>query len=290
MGMRVAICAARMRTMDVEENIATIRRSALRAKCEGAQIICFGEAFLQGFDACIFDYAVDILRAVALHSPEMAAIAQIARDLKIAIGLGFYENAEGGIYSSYAVWSAEGKCLHVYRRVSEGWKERWACADYREGRVFSTFPLGDCSIGIALCGDLWEDALLSEIVEMEAHADLLLWPVHCDYTEEEWNGGLMQAYAERTAVFDAPVAFCNNDMSETSRAHGGAYLWHHGRTYAASPYGREGMILFDVAPKEVVRAGGEAVSCAEVVFPEDGKQEERREEEVSCRENIPIDN
>ena len=68
--MKIALASAQMVDGDIAHNLAQMERWALEAKKKGAQLVCFGETFLQGFGALSFhieeDWAVGITTGSSL--------------------------------------------------------------------------------------------------------------------------------------------------------------------------------------------------------------------------------
>ncbi|PIE97625.1 MAG: carbon-nitrogen hydrolase family protein [Treponema sp.] len=231
---------------ELQKNIAVIKSCAEKASAKNADLIMFGEAFLQGFDSLTFDYNRDINVAVFQRGKEISEIRDVVRKNKVAVGFGYLENAKGIIYSSYIILDSEGNTVYNYRRVSVGWRIRNACADYREGTSFGTFTLGGKKFTVVLCGDFWEDHLIPEIIKFDNKTDIFLWPVHCDYNIKEWEEAIKKEYAEHSAILDKPVLFCNNYCIEEGQAKGGAYCWHHGKTLYELPAGKNGMLIAEL--------------------------------------------
>ena len=118
--MRIALAGARVRNGDVVFNLEQIRRYMAQAKAQGAQLVCFGEAFLQGFDAFSWEYEKD--RDVAISVQDDVFLQLLEASEQIDLLFGFLERDGETLYSSCALLGG-GKILHLYRRVSVGWKE-----------------------------------------------------------------------------------------------------------------------------------------------------------------------
>lgn len=165
--MNIALIAATSLTDQVEENLNTLFAKARAAKGQGADLALFGEAFLQGFEALTFEYESDIHKCLSLGSQAIARILAFCKQEGIALGVGYYENDHGAIYASYLLVGEEGQVLANYRRVSPGWKEPGAHADYREGKHFLSVRYKGRELAVIVCGDFWEDELLPQIIEMD---------------------------------------------------------------------------------------------------------------------------
>lgn len=238
--MKILLCAE-LCTLSIQDNLRTITDIVNR---QHADLYVFGEAFLQGFDSLIFEYKHDINIAISENDAAIAAIKKLARENKCAIAFGFYENDKGAIYSSYMVMDKTGKKCFKYQRISTGWRISSACADYREGKDFGIFSLDGKIFSCFVCGDFWEDSLLENISALDSQVDAFLWPVHCDYTVEKWEGSEREEYQKRTAILAKPVFFCNNYCTESEAAKGGAAVWKQGNALASLASGRPDSLSF----------------------------------------------
>lgn len=246
--MKIVLATPQLTLDQPAVNLQAILKACQEAHGAGADLVLFGEVALQGFEAMTFDYQHDIPLAVGLSSPEIACLCQTAKDLSLAIGVGLYLNIQGGIYSAYLVLDKEGQQAALYKRISSGWLEAKALtnADYRTGREAIIFELEGKKFTIMLCGDYWEDDLLPLWVELDDQVDAFIWPVHCDYSIEEWSSGERQAYADRTQIMFKPILFINNYVEDLGRAKGGAYVWLQGHTLAAQGAGQAGLLVWEL--------------------------------------------
>lgn len=231
---------------DLDHNLSTMHTAFMEARKQGTDLIVFGEAFLNGFDALNFNYMHDAMKALFIRGREITQIRSWACEYRMAVGFGFYENDKGNLFSSYLVIDHQGVIQGHYRRVSQGWRMKNTCYEYKEGQEFITFTLNQTSITILVCGDLWEDSLLMPIIDKDAVTDLFLWPVHCDYPVEQWHESVREEYRQRSQILAKPVLFVNNYIDQEDRAKGGAYLWHWGRELYALPYGEPGLLKVEV--------------------------------------------
>ncbi|MDO5734226.1 MAG: carbon-nitrogen hydrolase family protein [Eubacteriales bacterium] len=244
--MKVSVQVKESSLNDPQFNFEVLASAARQAKANNSELLLFAEAFLQGFEAMSFDYAEDIQKAYSIRGSELAKVRQIARENELAIGLGFYENYKGGIYSAYAIFDQDGETIEHYRRVSPGWKMPKACADYREGSNFHSFRFAGKTFATLICGDFWTDELLPAIIAMDADVDAFIWPVHCDYESEFWQQEEKAEYAKRSAILAKPILFINNFVKEKNRAKGGVYLWQQGKTLAALEMGELGQLNLEL--------------------------------------------
>lgn len=71
--------------------------------------------------------------------------------------------------------------------------------------------------------------------------DVLLWPVYCDYSVQEWNSGVMDEYALQCRDA-APLTLMINSICPPT-GHGGCAAFRSGKTALLLPPGQEGLLL-----------------------------------------------
>ncbi len=236
--MRIGLACFPCRNRDASFNLAQIGR-AMRAARGRADLLCFGEAFLQGFDALCWEYETDRHMAVEQDSAPMQQLRAWTEEYGVALLTGYLERAEDRLYSSCAIL-ADGGILHNYRRISRGWKEfRRTDGHYREGDDTAPFRFREAQITIALCGDLWDAP------ERFRTGGLLIWPVYCSYSPAEWEAEQLSAYAAQAALA-ADRTLMVNVLDEGGDSHGGCCLFRNGQAADRLPFGEEGILYVTV--------------------------------------------
>ncbi|NLC26137.1 MAG: carbon-nitrogen hydrolase family protein [Fastidiosipila sp.] len=244
--MIISLAATLSVDNDLEANLNSMEKMLAEAEKDRSDLVLFGEAFLQGFNGLTFDYEHDINKiALGTKSPAITKIRQLAIKYDLAIGFGFYENDHSGIFASYMIVDKKGETLVKYQRVSPGAWIPEANVEYRRGKEFPVFEFMGKRFTIMVCGDFWEDELLDAIVQLDPQVDAFFWPVHCDYTEEDWKESEHKAYRHRSQILAKPVFFVNNFRTEADEAKGGAYVWRQGTELAALEPGQEGLLRYD---------------------------------------------
>ena len=240
--MRIGLVSYRCENRNVAFNLKQIETAMQRAQ-GSADFLCFGEAFLQGFDALAWEYEKDRTMALALTSEEIALIRKWTVQYGLSVGLGYIEKDKDRLYSSYVILS-EGRVIHNYRRISRGWKE-YTRTDrhYCEGTDTGSFCLHGVEMTPALCGDLWD---FPERFQTE---HLLLWPVYVNYTPEEWKQGAQDEYAAQAALAAEDVLMINS-IDRDPVSHGGAFHFRGGQTAAALPFDQEGILMVEIPEAE----------------------------------------
>lgn len=57
--MKTALASAKIVDGDINFNLSQMKRYMKEAKANGAELVCFGEAFLQGFNALSWQFDKD---------------------------------------------------------------------------------------------------------------------------------------------------------------------------------------------------------------------------------------
>lgn len=210
--MKIALASAQIVDWDINYNLSQMERYMKEAKAQDADLVCFGEAFLQGFNALSWKYEEDREIALTPSSQEFIKIKTLTKELGIDVLFGYNELAQGSIYSSCAL-IVNGEILHNYRRISKGWKEYTKTdAHYKEGSSVEVFDYKNRKCVIGLCGDLWDYPERFALGE-----DILFWPVYVSWTEEEWENGGKIEYAQQANLC------CENTLYINSICEGDAF-------------------------------------------------------------------
>ena len=237
--MRIGLVSYRCENRDIAFNMRQIGR-AMRACAGKADLLCFGEAFLQGFDALSWDYETDREIAVEQSSEPIATLREWTVRYGVSLITGYIERDGDRLYSSCIVLS-DGRIVRNYRRISKGWKESDRTdGHYCEGNETAPFQLQGQTMTLALCGDLWD------YPERFRTEHLLIWPVYVNYTVEEWNQGTLDEYAAQAALA-APDVLMVNPLDAAPVNHGGSFRFRSGKAAAAIPFDREGILTVEVS-------------------------------------------
>ena len=242
--MKCALAAVGFLNGDIEYNKAVL--SDALEKCAGrADVVIFGEAFLQGFDSINFTAEHDMAVSVSRKDRLIHEISEMAKKNAIAVSFGFLEKDRCTFFSSQMTIDKNGRMIDLYRRVSPGWKKSFAGKEYREGSEFHTFDFLDRKVAIGLCGDLWYEENITLL--NEAKPDIVWWPVYTDYSEAEWNNTVKFEYAKQAGKINAPVFYVNSVCMERSDdreiAKGGAALFENGSIREELPAGKAGILI-----------------------------------------------
>ena len=241
--MRIGLVSYRCENKNLSFNLSQVER-AMREVQGKVDLLCFGEAFLQGFDSLCWDYEIDRYMALEQDSEPIQQLKRWTSRYGIALLTGYIEKEQDRLYSSCIV-IVGGKILHNYRRISKGWKEYTKTdAHYREGTSTEGFRFCDQDIQVALCGDLWD------YPERFKTDHLLIWPIYVNFTLEDWEQECLEAYAEQASLA-APDVLMVNPIDNDPRNHGGSFYFYHGKIKDRIPFDQEDILIVDYDGEDV---------------------------------------
>lgn len=241
--MKIGLASYRFINHQVAYNLSQIKK-AMRLASGKVDLLCFGESFLQGFDALHWNYDHDKEIAITQTSAIMRKLCEATLRYQVDLALGYIEKSQDRLYSSYAVIE-RGRLLHNYRRISRGWKEFRITDDhYQEGTATTAFWYHGQKLQIALCGDLWD------FPERFKTDGLLIWPVYVNFSLDEWKT-YEQEYAQQASLAASKTVLINSiampvtTSSPASISHGGAFYFVGGATLQKLPYDEERILIVD---------------------------------------------
>ncbi|NMA18266.1 MAG: hypothetical protein GX939_05870 [Clostridiaceae bacterium] len=235
--MNIGLAVYTSQNNDIAFNIGKMEE-AFELSRGKVDLLCFGESFLQGFDALSWNIDDDIEIAVAQDSDVIQHLCELTLFYKTDLLFGYFEKEDDTLYSSCALLE-RGKLFHNYRRISAGWKVISKTDEhYQEGTDVREFLYRGKLCNITLCGDLWE------FPERFMTNGLLLWPIYVNFSLEEWHA-FEQEYADQ-AYLAASRTLMVNVLSNEPTAHGGAFDFRDGHIAEQFPYDKEGILIVSV--------------------------------------------
>lgn len=234
--MKIGLASYKFINNNIEFNISQIEK-ALKASAK-VDLMCFGETFLQGFDALSWSFEADKSIAISLCSECFDRLKKLSLDYETDILLGYVERDGDSLYSSCAV-IIDGEIAFNYRRISKGWKE-FTITDhhYKEGTSVDSFEYKNRHVKIALCGDMWD------YPERFVSDDLLIWPVYVNFSLEEWSK-YKSEYAEQANKACRNTLMVNS-LSDAPTSHGGAFYFKDGTVESQTDFDDETMLVIDI--------------------------------------------
>lgn len=235
--MRIGLASYRVENRNVGFNAEQIKRAMKEAQGK-VDLLCFGEAVLQGFDSLCWDYEIDKNLAFNTDSEVMNDLKKMTVYYGMGIAFGYIEKADDVLYSSYAVIDS-GDLVHNYRRISRGWKEYSRTDEhYCEGNDTSGFSFRGMKMMIGLCGDLWD------YPERFKTDNLLLWPVYVNFSLNEWDKEIQEYARQIEGVADDVLMI--NPIDYNPVCHGGSFYFCKGKVVERFSFDSEGILYIDI--------------------------------------------
>lgn len=244
--MKIALCSLEFKNNNLEFNKNQIIH-AIQTVNQNTDFLCFGEAFLQGFDCLIWEYIKDKKIAIHKESCIIHEIADYAKKHCKAVGFGYIEIEKTNIFSSYIVLSKDGEIICNFRRVSTGWKIPDADSFYSEGISFPSFTIDNLSFTMGLCGDLWHNENVSII--QKYNVDAILWPVYVDFSVEKWEIEKIE-YGRQAKLLNKQVLLINSLCSGKNHANGASVYYKNGHIAKESLSGCESILIVEVGARK----------------------------------------
>ena len=238
--MRIALISDKIEDRQVPRQLQQIKYYLRHVD---ADLLCFGESFLQGMDGIRFQYEYDRQVALTVDAQPIQQLQIWAKNEGKALSFGMIEREGETLYSVNLVIDKNGALVNRYRRQSVGWKTEEADAHYREGDAFMPFNLEGKQLAVAICGDLWHDGILERAKTLKP--DAMLWPLYIDYSPADWETEQYE-YAARVAQLPYPVLLINSFSEYANAAKGGAYVFRDGNIVCKSPLGNIGILEVEI--------------------------------------------
>ena len=237
--MKIGLVSYEFKNGKIEYNIKKIEKAIISANGK-ADLLCFGETFLQGFDSLSWNYETDKDVAIAKDSLIMEKLKKLSEKYKIDLGIGYIEREKEKIYSSFIVIE-KGKTIHNYRRITKNWKE-YSITDehYCEGEISDTFIYKNREFKIALCGDMWI------CPKKFKTSGILLWPVYCNFTKDEWENTEQYDSAKQSKLASNNVLLVNSITKDEPISVGGAYYFKNGKIEKSLELDKEDILIVEM--------------------------------------------
>lgn len=198
---------------DLDENLAQIGVLIDEARARGASLLALPEAALGGYLATLDGSADSLPPVVDVGGPELARIAELAREMTVVVGL--CEADGSSRYNSAAVVSGDG-LLGVHRKVHQPLHEN---LHYRAGDVFHAFETPVGRIGLLICYDkaFPESARALALDGAQIVACISAWPASRTATAEALHE---DRWTKRFNLFDQARALENQILWVASNQSG----------------------------------------------------------------------
>jgi len=215
---------------DMAANIAKTVDLVKQAASKGAQVILPSELF-QGPYFCVSQEEHWFGTAYAWREhPAVVAMAQVAKDLGVAIPVSIFEREGPHYYNSIVMLDADGSPLGVYRKShipdGPGYQEKYY---FRPGDTgFKVWSTRFGKVGVGICWDQWFPEAARAMALMGA--DVLMYPTAIGsephdadlQTAEPWRRA-MQGHAVSNVI---PIVAANRIGHEQVTPQGQDFYGH----------------------------------------------------------------
>jgi len=234
---------------DFAANERRIVNLANRAADMGAELVVFPEAAatdLVNTGCPEHDLAV----AEEVPGARSREWQRLAKTRGVWFAAGLLEREDGRIYDAGLVFSPDGELVLKYRRNHPGWHgPHDDPAIYREGVEIPVIETGFGRLGMLICGDLWDERILSRL--REAAPDCLLYLMARSLAENvnelDFERDELPAYRALWSRTGARVLAVNLCGQEPDAPIGGAWFASQdGRLLASLPMRREGILTVEL--------------------------------------------
>lgn len=238
--------------MDMADNIARTIALVREAAARGAQVILPSELF-QGPYFCVSQEEHWFATAYPWREhPAVTAMADVARELGVAIPVSIFEREGPHYYNSLVMLDADGSPLGVYRKShipdGPGYQEKYY---FRPGDTgFKVWSTRFGRVGVGICWDQWYPETARAM--MLQGAEVLMYPTAIGsephdaelHTAEPWRRA-MQGHAVSNVV---PVVGANRigheQVTPTGQSfYGHSFIADHRGDLVESLDGEEGVLV-----------------------------------------------
>lgn len=248
-----AALISNLATRDFKTNHERMMELAGQAVAMGAKLVIFPEAAATGL--CNTGNPIkDHLVAETVPGPRNTSWHVFARLHQVYFAAGLLERDGVRIYDTGLLYDPQGNLILRYRRNHPGWH---APNDdpsiYREGWNIPVAETAFGTVGMLICGDLWDEKIVKRFRQKKADYLLFLMvrslkiPRGSDVATT-WLARELTSYRTRWAKTGSKTLAVNlfeGDEKEVSI--GGA--WHvneKGKLLATLPLGREGILMVEL--------------------------------------------
>ena len=181
--IRVALAQIDCPWADTRGNLERMADWAERAQTGGADMVVFPELCVSGI--CKDERLAST--AEALDGPSVAFVRTVARDLRLAIGFGFSETADGMPFNTYVVVEPDGRLAGVYRKNHI---PRLEVPFWQGGTARPVFRALGRSMAVSICWDNRHPELLRHY--SRGGAEIVLMPHAWDADALDEDGSVIE--------------------------------------------------------------------------------------------------
>ena len=193
--IKIAIVQGRPDHKDLQGGLEKTLHAMKEAHQKGADVVVFGECWLGGYPAWI-DHCHEIAlwdepstkkafarmykNGVEVTGEECKAIAQMARQLGLIVGIGINEiipagKANGTIFNSFLLFNEMGELVNHHRKLMPTYTEKMLYG-LGDGHGLQVADTSKGRIGGLICWEHWMPLTRQCLHDQGEHFHLALWP------------------------------------------------------------------------------------------------------------------
>jgi predicted amidohydrolase len=247
--MRIALASPRVAST-LDEGLAKIERFQSEASAQGAEIVCFPEAYLPGlrgqdFEVLPFDESQ--------QEGALEVVARCAREYSVATILGMERLSAAGRQIVAYVIDAQGKLLgYQTKNQLDPTEDQF----YIPGNTRRLFEINGTKFGVVICHEGWR---YPETVRWAAvrGAKLVFHPQHTGTEKQgvrltQW-GATDGPYYEKAMMMrsrENTIYFASVNYALRFQESATSLIAPSGECQAFLPYGQEGLLVQDIDVEE----------------------------------------
>jgi len=247
--MIIALASPRVAST-LDEGLGKIKRLLSEASAEGAQIVCFPEAYLPGLRGQDFEvFPFDRLK----QEQALKAVAQWARMYSVATILGMERIAEAGRQIAAFVIDAQGQIQgYQTKNQLDPTEDRF----YVPGDTRRLFEMQGVKFGVVICHEGWR---YPETVRWAAvrGAKIVFHPQHTGSNHEgvrltEWGSPSAPYYEKAMTLrsMENTIYFASVNYALRYQEAATSLITPSGQCQAYLPYGQEGVLVQPIKVEE----------------------------------------
>ena len=240
--MIIALASPRFAT-SLDEGLEKVKQLQSEASAQGAEIVCFPEAYLpglrgQGFEVRAFD--------LAQHNRALHAVAQWARTYAVATILGIEKPTDAGPQIVAYVIDATGQ---IQGCQTKNQLDPTESPLYVPGNTRKLFEINGLKFGVTICHEGWR---YPETVRWAAVRGAKI-VFHPQLTGSDQNGVRLTQWGESSAPYyekamvmrsiENTIYFASVNYALRFQDSATALIHPSGECHAYLPYGKEGVLV-----------------------------------------------
>jgi len=204
--LTVAALQLALNAEDERDNIAAVGALVEEAAADGAQVVLPPELFSGPYFCKTEDEHLFSLARPTLEHPSVVAMRALAKGLKIAIPVSFFERDGHHYYNTIAMVDADGEVLGTYRKShipdGPGYEEKYYFRPGNDG--FKVWDVFGAKIGVGICWDQWYPET-ARVMALKG-AEVLFYPTAIG--SEPYDDNLDTSRMWRRAMIGHAVSNC----------------------------------------------------------------------------------